>query len=74
MQGRPNGSTSTGADSNFVSHATADALVKSRCVDHNLDVLTNLLGYWKNKVSKRDALMIVFIGHGLSIKISHYTG
>ena len=38
------------AESNFVSHATANALVKSRCVDHNLDILTNLLGFWKNKV------------------------
>ena len=45
----PTSSTSS-ADSNFVSHATAKALVKSRCVDHNLEILTNLLGYWKNKV------------------------
>ena len=41
---------SSAADSNFVAHATATALVKSKCVDHNLDILTNLLGYWKSKV------------------------
>ena len=50
-QGKPTStSAAPSADSNFVSHATANALVKSRWVEHNLDILTNLLGYWKNKV------------------------
>jgi E3 ubiquitin-protein ligase UBR4 len=38
------------SDSNFVSHATASALIKSGCIDHNLDILRNLLGFWKSKV------------------------
>ena len=49
-QGRQGGVAGPNVDSNFVSHATAGALIKSGCIDYNLDILRNLLGFWKSKV------------------------